>query len=299
MDFYQLKYFIQIAKTKNISKAAKILNISQPPLSNSLKNLETHLGVKLIKRNTRNLELTDCGEFLLNRGEYILDLLDSTIREVRDISDGSTGTISIGTVSYALIEIIPNIIHDFSTDYPNIKFKIIDLDSNEIIKHVQNNLLDLGIIRTPFTDVNLDYVSLPNSSYILIGSDLSFLSNSSYAQIVDLDGIPLIINSNTLKLLNPIFKKNNISPNVFCESNDIHTIISLTEKGLGYSIIPEDSLPLSNNNLSYIKINCTELSTGTAIILPPNNYHSNASINFLNYICSNKSVCVASTSKNY
>ncbi|MGL5353830.1 MAG: LysR family transcriptional regulator [Clostridium sp.] len=291
MDFNQLKYFIQISKSGNISKAAQILNISQPPLSNSLKNLENDLGVKLIKRNTRSLELTECGEVLYKKGEFILELLEDTVTEIKDISNGANGIISIGTVSYGASELLPDILSDFSNDYPKVKFKMMDLNSLEIINLVKKNILDLGIIRTPFIRTDLEYYDLASSSYVLVGNDISILGGKDDIDIYELSRIPLILNTSTVTVLNACFKATNLNSNILYESNDIHTLISLANKGLGYCIIPKDSLFLLKGlDLSYIDINCEELKIGTAIILSENKYHSEATRNLLKYFKINNNI---------
>ena len=72
MDIRQLKYFLTIAEEEQITKAAKKLNISQPPLSQQLKLLEDELGVKLLERGSRKIQLTDAGRLLRNKAEQIL-----------------------------------------------------------------------------------------------------------------------------------------------------------------------------------------------------------------------------------
>ncbi|MGL4773974.1 MAG: LysR family transcriptional regulator [Clostridium sp.] len=284
MDFNQLRYFIEISKAGNISKAAERLNISQPPLSNSLKSLENELNVQLILRNTRNLELTECGEFLFQRGEYILELIENTKNELRDLSDGKSGTLSIGTVSYALSEILPKTLKEFSKDYPNIKYSLQDMDSTEIISLVKKNQLDLGIIRTPFNTNDLEYFILPTSPYIFLGNSIPF-SREKPISLLDIKEMPLLLQKNLANTLSNFYKDNGLTPNIRCVSNDVRSIISLTEEGLGYSIIPKDSLSLVHSkSLEYVDIEEGEINVGTAIILSKNSFHSKATKNFINKI---------------
>jgi len=92
MDFRQLRYFFVIAQEGQISRAAKKLHMAQPPLSQSLKSLETELGVRLFERNGRTMELTNAGKVLYNRAKELFYYLDETINEVRDTNEGLKGT---------------------------------------------------------------------------------------------------------------------------------------------------------------------------------------------------------------
>lgn len=133
MDIRQLRYFLTIADEGSISKAAEKLHMSQPPLSQQLKLLETELGVQLFERNTRKITLTNVGEALLYRTRQILDLFELTKNEVMDINEGLDGTLSIGTVSSAGATFLPDIMQRFHQKYPRVKFEILDEDSDSFL----------------------------------------------------------------------------------------------------------------------------------------------------------------------
>lgn len=99
MDIRQLKYFLTITEEEQITAAARRLRIAQPPLSQQMKGLEDELGITLFKRGPRHIQLTDAGKLLANRARQILELSDSTVREIDDFKRGLKGTLSIGTVS--------------------------------------------------------------------------------------------------------------------------------------------------------------------------------------------------------
>lgn len=84
MDIRQLKYFLAIAEEEQITAAAKRLNMAQPPLSQQMKLLEDELDTQLFKRGPRQIRLTDAGKLLANRARQILELSDSTLREIAD-----------------------------------------------------------------------------------------------------------------------------------------------------------------------------------------------------------------------
>jgi len=118
MDIRQLRYFLTIADEGSISKAAEKLHMSQPPLSQQLKLLETE---------------TNVGEALLYRTRQILDLFELTKNEVIDINEGPDGTLSIGTVSSAGATFLPDKMQRFHHKYPRVKFEILDEDSDSFL----------------------------------------------------------------------------------------------------------------------------------------------------------------------
>ena len=96
MDLRPLRYFLTIVDEGQITLAAKKLNIAQPPLSKSLKNLEERLGAKLIVRDGNKFELTEAGRKLYYNGREILHQLDQTLLEINENGNGLRGTIPIG-----------------------------------------------------------------------------------------------------------------------------------------------------------------------------------------------------------
>ena len=87
MEIRVLKYFLEIARQENMTKAAEILHVSQPTLSKQMKELEIELGKKLFKRGSRNIRLTDEGMLLRKRAEDIIDMVDKTTNEFKTLDD--------------------------------------------------------------------------------------------------------------------------------------------------------------------------------------------------------------------
>jgi DNA-binding transcriptional LysR family regulator len=114
MDIRQLKYFLAIAEEKNITKAAKKLYISQPPLSQQLKLLEEELGVTLLERSTRKMKLTEAGKLLRHRAKQIIELMETSIKEIKNLNLGVKGILSIGFVSSAGSILLPEQIHNLT-----------------------------------------------------------------------------------------------------------------------------------------------------------------------------------------
>lgn len=124
MEVRLLQYFLTIAEEENITKAAEKLNMSQPPLSRQLKQFENELGVVLFERGKRKMQLTEAGYFLKNRGKEILELIEKTKDQLRERCDGTSGTISIGTIETSGASILPLLISQFNKEFPKVSFDI-------------------------------------------------------------------------------------------------------------------------------------------------------------------------------
>jgi DNA-binding transcriptional LysR family regulator len=127
MDMRQLKYFLTIAKEGQVTRAAKLLNMEQPPLSRQLKLMEEELGVKLFDRNGKGLKLTDSGELLKQKAESLLLQFDESIREVKGMEEGVRGVLSIGSV-VSCISLLPKRIELFREKFPQLTYKISEGD---------------------------------------------------------------------------------------------------------------------------------------------------------------------------
>ena len=273
MDIRQLRYFLTIADEGSITKAAEKLHMSQPPLSQQLKLLETELGVQLFERDTRNITLTDVGEALLYRTRQILDLFELTKNEVMDIHAGLDGTLSIGTVSSAGATFLPNIMQRFHQMYPRVNFEILDEDSDKIMEMLTHGMIDLGIIRTPFAQNEFEHLTLPSVPFSIACENVFWELESEEIELSDLGDKPLIVQLRYEKDINTAFNVLGVKPKILCKSNDVRTILSWANSGLGVALVPSDCrflLPISN--LHYINLKDSFLNVGTAIIWSKKHY---------------------------
>ena len=282
MDIRQLTYFLAIAEEGNISKAAEKLHMAQPPLSQQLKILEDELGVKLVERSTRKLQLTDAGKSLQYKARQILDMMESTIKEVKDIDEGLEGTLSIGTVSSAGASLLPDRILTFHKKYPGIAFEILDEDTYKIIELLNSGVIDIGIIRTPFNLEGFNSICLEDEPMVVTGQNISLNNNRKSVSLSYLAEKPLIVQRRYEKIILELCHRSGFEPRILCISNDVRTILLWASIGLGLSIVPKNCLSLiPNNELDYREIEEPSLKAGTAIIWRKDRYISSATRHFL------------------
>lgn len=120
LDARQLYYFIEVAKQKSFTKAAKALHLSQPTISKVVKNLEDELNIELIDRSGKGIELTIAGEVFLNEGKKIIGMIEDLSSLLDDMKDLKKGKIIIGIPNLIGYLYFPPILKAFRDLYPNI-----------------------------------------------------------------------------------------------------------------------------------------------------------------------------------
>ena len=140
--------FVQIVDSGTISAAAKKLHIAQPALSNQVKLLEEKYGSQLLERGPRCVTLTPAGKILYEHAKSI-DLLESSlVQEIKDLQSGTVGTLHFGAISTQPEKFSAELLLGFHAIYPNIRFRISEGSSIEIMRLLKDGLIEVGILRS-------------------------------------------------------------------------------------------------------------------------------------------------------
>ena len=124
MELRQLRYFIAVAEELHFRRAAARLHISQPPLSQQIAQLEDELGVRLLNRTRRRVELTAAGEAFLRDARSMLDELEVAVSTARRIDTGQAGVLRVNFVGSALLSIVPGIVTGFRRRRPAVELEL-------------------------------------------------------------------------------------------------------------------------------------------------------------------------------
>jgi DNA-binding transcriptional LysR family regulator len=268
MDLKQLSYFSVICEERNLTKASARLHVAQPHLSHLLKSLEDELGVKLVERSTRSFKLTEAGERLHRRAQQLLELLDSTSRELRDFRSGVIGTLSIGTIHTSGDLLLPSRIKSFNQCYPEVNFDIRECGSVEIIEMLKNGVIEIGIIRLPMLSETFDSITLPPEPMVAVsGKQGFFKGRGDSVELSWLASGPLLVHRRYEGIIREAFMKRGLEPRVFCMIEDTKSILMYALAGLGTAIIPRDWVnAIPDLELEFREIMEPSLETGTSII---------------------------------
>ena len=257
MDLRTLKYFITVAEELNITRAAEKLHMSQPPLSAQIKGLEEELDTVLFIRGKRRLKLTESGQMLYRRAKEILSLAEKTQSEIHSMGEGMRGTISIGLVEGMAPDIAAEWFAGFLELYPNIRFRILDGSTDDLLEKMRSGLISLAVITSPCDN------SLLHSFHV--GEEkIAALMNSAHPlaaregdciDVSELAGENLIVPSRKA-LIETIYKwfgKVNAEPKIVCEMDSYLDAAALAGRMVGISIYPRTAY-VPNDSLIFKEI---------------------------------------------
>lgn len=163
MELRVLRYFLEIAREENMTKAAARLHISQPSLSKEIKKLEEELGHTLFVRTNKSMHLTDEGMLLRTRAEDILALTDKTTEEFRQLDSITGGEIHIGCAESYLIKHLARVIKHFKVQYPGAVFHFISGDTETVAERLERGILDFAVIVEPPNLSKYNFLNMPES----------------------------------------------------------------------------------------------------------------------------------------
>ncbi|WP_259417284.1 LysR family transcriptional regulator [Bacillus toyonensis] len=243
MDFRQLYYFKEIVKQGSISKAAEVLHIAQPPLSQLLKKLETDLGTTLIHRYRQKWELTATGEILYQYANQMLMQIQDVKQQIQEIEQGIGGTVSIG-VSSTCSNMLIDYVSTFRTQYPNVKIKIVTGNSEELLKKLEQREIDVALLLRLGNSEQYEMKILKKQpTAVIIPSSWATSFSSQHVTIEQIAQFPFIMlgameglsfNEDLFK----VFDEHQVKPNIIIECKDIRMVVALVSRGLGLSVIP-------------------------------------------------------------
>lgn len=254
----QLRYFHTVAETGSFTRASQELLLTQPAVSNQIKNLEEDLGQKLFERQGRRIQLTRAGEILHTHTRKIFQQLREAETILEDLKSLETGSLSLGTVDVISIYVLPKIFRDFHEKYPRIEISIEVDNSTSISRGVLEGELDLGFVTLSVEDKNLVSIPIYQDRMLVIAPAGHPLASKKVVSLADLEQTTIIVykkGSVTRKIIEGIFEKEGRTLMPDMEIDRPEAMKKLVEAGLGVSILPE---------MSVIK----ELEEGTLISLP-------------------------------
>jgi LysR family transcriptional regulator, salicylic acid-responsive activator of bsdBCD len=296
MDIRQLHYFTTIVEQGKISLAAKRLHMAQPPLSQHLKLLETELGITLFERHTRKLIITNEGKLLYKRAKQILELTSGTLEEMKELSEGMKGTLSIGTIASLGAKLLPERIRAFQQQYEEVQFQIWEGDPIRIMELVENRIIELGIVRFPIDTSVFNMIPLPDEPLVVAMHPSRNIGNNSKTIVLsELKDKPLMLlrrhtgtstynqDIYTVDILKSACLHNGFEPKIICESSDIMTLLIWANHDIGITIVPKSAINLIPNTELIFKeiINPSIMTRPSALIWLKERYLSTTAKRFI------------------
>ena len=236
MELRQLEYFREIASTGSINEAARHLNMSQPPLSYQIRQLENELNVKLFDRTSKGVTLTEAGKLLYDRSGNLLEYARSTELEVS--KTGKKRILRIGLTPTTVDTIMPYI-SQFSKKNPDVNFEVHDGITYSLYQYLLDGIIDISVARTPLRLDEVSYMELCSEPMIAVSAP----ENTSL-KLADLLHRPLILYRRYEELIMNTFHAQNMNPDIFCVCDDPRGAMLWAKENLATAIFPQSMASL-------------------------------------------------------
>jgi len=240
MDQY-LEVFIKVVEKENFSKAAEELHMTQPAVSQYIRNLEEAVGTRLLERSNKFVRLNKPGEIVYHHAKEILALYTKMQYLVDDLTQNTSGPLSIGA-SYTFGEyILPHIVARLKEAYPNIQPSIIIHNTKDIVELVRTHQLDVGVIEGVISDVGLYSETVSEDNMVVVASaNHPLVKEGKQLWLSDLETETWILRekgSGTRQAAENMFKNNHFFPRNIMEFGSTQLIKESVEAGLGISLL--------------------------------------------------------------
>jgi DNA-binding transcriptional LysR family regulator len=259
VELRQLRYFVAIAEEGSFSRAAQRLHVSQPPLSTQIKNLEQHVGTRLLARTNRGVSLTAPGRVFYEEVRGVLARLDSACSKALQTDQGDVGTLAIGFVSIADYGILPPALKHFRTQFPLVEVQLHELTTDAQIRELRAARLDLGLGLGPVAEPDLDFKRVLREELVLAAPadhpalrhdpiDLRTLSKASF--IVP----PRDIAPGLYDLTISRCRAAGFAPKIVQNARQMQTVIGLVSCGMGLALVPASVCNLQRTGVTYRRL---------------------------------------------
>ena len=242
MDLRTLRYFVTVAEELNITRAAERLNMSQPPLSNQIKALESELGTTLFIRGKRHLKLTEAGSLLYRRAVQLLELAEQTQQEIRSL-DGLSGTIQVSVVEGRAPFLLARWIAGFRAEFPEVRFRLWNGGGDEVFERLDRGLAELAVVAAPYDRESFEGFPVSREPWVAMipASHPLAQTEGECIPLRSLVDEPLITPSRSSRVsaIRKWFEEIDAEPNIVCELSNYLDAVALAEQAVGICIFPQ------------------------------------------------------------
>ena len=240
LDLHLLVQFVVLARTKNFTRAAEELHLSQSALSRAIQKLEDQLGQPLFERKPREIVLTDLGGLLLDRAKEILKLMEDTFSELSEA--GKRGRVRLGAIPTIAPYFLPTLLASFAKKHPEISVIVQEDTTDMLIKRCSHGEIDLALLALPVITRQLDIEPLFDEELLLLLPLGHPLEAEKKITAESVDGYPFVMLNEAHCLSENIAsfcRKQSVQPVTIERTSQLTTVQELVTLNHGVSIVPE------------------------------------------------------------
>jgi DNA-binding transcriptional LysR family regulator len=246
----QLRAFLAVARRGSFTRAAEDVALSQSAVSLSVRQLENELGLKLLDRTTRQVQLTAIGSTLVATGSRLIDELDATLRELRDIGEQHRGRVVMACVPAVARSLMPKCVVYCASKWPSISLSIDDSAASEVIRKVARGEAEFGIASGEIASADLLVQPLVDDPFRLVCRRDDPLAAKHSVRWTQLTGRRLVMLDNTSgsrQVIEAALSSTGTQVEVFLELAQPSSVLGMVESGVGIAIVPQLAAPRSDD----------------------------------------------------
>ena len=247
-----LQAFRAVAELSSFRKAAEALHLSQPAFSRRIEKLEEALGVRLLDRTTRRVNLTSVGRDFDRKVQQLLDDLDHTLLGIRGVAATRMGEVTIACVPSTVYYFLSQVISRYHERYPKIRVKILDAGANEVLSVVASGEADFGLNFVGGEEPDIDFKPLLEERFVAAcrrDHPLAGKRRVSWTEMAQYDYISVSKVSGNRLLLDQALSGLRGRPQSIYETQHVTTMLGLVEAGLGVAAVPSIAMPDADHPL--------------------------------------------------
>ena len=273
MELRHLRYFVAVAEERHFGRAAERLHMAQPPLSQQIRQLEAELGVTLLRRTTRRVELTDAGAAYLERVRGILAAVDDAGVEAQRVDQGIVGRLVIGCVGSATYSLLPALARTLREEQPGIDFSFRgEMLVPDQVEALLDATIDLALLRPPVDEPALPVRSLRRARLIVAVPAGLRLAGRRRVRVPDLRDEDLVMHpargrSVMHGLVESLCRDAGFRPRIRHEVAETSTLVTFVAAGLGVAVVPEPVGTLGVAGVVYLPLAGTGAGVELAVAL--------------------------------
>ena len=257
MELRHIRYFLAVAEEMNFTRAAEKLCIAQPPLSRQIKDLEEELGVSLFIRSPHSLQLTAEGVLFKQYATQVLDLVEKSTEDIREMKNGLQGTLYLASVEGHAPRLLSGWIGGFHKLYPHVQYNLWNGNSDDVVDRVMKGLCDMAIIMEPHNAEGVHSLPVYSEPWIAMIPTSHPLASipGDQIELSELAPYELIIPSRASRLqeITDWFRTIGKQPVIRCRIAHMLNAYELTREGVGITIYPAAAAEIAKDPSICIK----------------------------------------------
>ena len=246
MELRHLRYFIAAAEAENVSRAALKLHVSQPALSRQIRDLEQELGFALFERSAKSVRLTAAGKTFLAEARAVLQRSEEAVAKARSVAFSGRTELHIGYAPSPTVRIVPATLREFQTKIPQVKVKLHDLSTEEMLAGIREGKLQMALLVRPNRGRlrGLHFEELARDTMCLAVPPTHALAQVTSVTVTRVAQEPLVIFSRSdypeyHQYLEELFAPTKKKPRIAEEHDSSASLIAAIESGAGLAIVPQ------------------------------------------------------------